>query len=156
MADTDITGIGSTMVRQIEKYAATGAHVWKTVTGENEDVCIVKPSYAEEVKFSVRREESRRILQKYPDRIPVICERGHGNSIAEIGKRKFLVPKDLTIGQFVHLIRRRLNMRADEAMFVFVNQSLPRIHSSMEEVYARHRNEDGFLYIRYSGENAFG
>ena len=156
MVDAEIADFGAMVVKQIEKYADTSSHAWKTFTGESEDVCVVKPSYAEEVKFSVRCAESRRILHKYPDRIPIICERGYGNSIGEIGKKKFLVPKDLTVGQFVHLIRKRLEMRADEAMFVFVNQSLPRVHASIEEIYAQHRSEDGFLYVKYSGENAFG
>ena len=26
----------------------------------------------------------------------------------------------------------------------------------MSHVYAEHKNEDGFLYVNYSGENTFG
>ena len=47
-------------------------------------------------------------------------------------------------------------MRADEALFMFINSELPRTSASVEEVYADIRNEDGFLYVKYSGENAFG
>ena len=71
-------------------------------------------------------------------------------------KRKFLVPKDLTMGQFMHVIRVRMRMRADEALFIFINSELPRTSAIMEEVYARHQSDDGFLYVKYSGENAFG
>jgi len=28
--------------------------------------------------------------------------------------------------------------------------------STMGQVYAEHRDEDGFLYVAYSGENTFG
>ena len=34
----------------------------------------------------------------------------------------------------------------------------PRAHAAFRAVsqYLKHKDEDGFLYIRYSGENAFG
>ena len=39
-----------------------------------------------------RMNESERILSKFPDRIPVICERNPGNSTLDhIDKNKFLV-----------------------------------------------------------------
>ena len=44
--------------------------------------------------FEKRCVESRRILSKYPDRVPVIVERNlrAKNSLPEIEKKKFLVP----------------------------------------------------------------
>jgi GABA(A) receptor-associated protein len=36
-------------------------------------------------------------LQKYPDRIPVICEKNERSDIATIDKKKYLVPSDLTV-----------------------------------------------------------
>mgnify|MGYP003316848333 CR=1 FL=1 len=40
---------------------------------------------------------------------------------------------------------------------VFINnKSLLQNTTLMETVYHNYRNEDGFLYISYSGENTFG
>lgn len=47
-----------------------------------------------DAEFEKRCSESRRILSKYPDRVPVIVERNPKakNSLPEIEKKKFLVP----------------------------------------------------------------
>jgi GABA(A) receptor-associated protein len=44
--------------------------------------------------FEKRCSESRRILSKYPDRVPVIVDRNPRakNTLPEIEKKKFLVP----------------------------------------------------------------
>merc|ERR1711938_123213 len=44
---------------------------------------------------------------KHPDRIPVIVEkRPRDATLPLIDKKKFLVPADLTVGQFVYVIRK--------------------------------------------------
>lgn len=52
-----------------------------------------------------RKAEAERIRQKYSDRIPVICEKVEKSDIPTIDKKKYLVPADLTVGQFVYVIR---------------------------------------------------
>ena len=36
-----------------------------------------------------------------------------------------MVPGDSTVGQFVHMIRKRINIGAEKAIFIFVNNVLP-------------------------------
>ena len=104
-----------------------------------------------------RKAEAGRIRSKYPDRIPVICERGDTDkNVPDIDKKKYLVPADLTVGQFVYVIRKRIKMKAEKALFLFINGSLPPTSEIMSNVYDQHKDEDGFLYIEYSGENTFG
>ena len=43
-----------------------------------------------------RKAEAEKIRRKYDDRIPVIVERAPGSTIADIDKKKYLVPGDLT------------------------------------------------------------
>jgi GABA(A) receptor-associated protein len=131
---------------------------------------------------------------------------------------RFLVPADLTVGQFVYVIRKRIKLSPEKAIFIFVknvlpptgrrppqrpsnpiggaaagpvaaalgdlpntwvspphlalgaqgfNSSPPSYLSShlsrppppaalMSSVYEDHKDDDGFLYITYSGENTFG
>ncbi len=103
-----------------------------------------------------RAAEAKRIIRKYPDRIPVICERADRTDIGEIDKKKYLVPSDLTVGQFVYVIRKRIALPPEKAIFVFINNVLPPTASLMSTIYNDHKDEDGFLYITYSGENTFG
>ena len=61
-----------------------------------------------------------------------------------------------TVGQFVYVIRKRINIPSDKAIFIFVNNTLPPTAALMSTVYEQHRDEDGFMYFTYSGENTFG
>jgi GABA(A) receptor-associated protein len=66
------------------------------------------------------------------------------------------VPADLTVGQFVYVIRKRIKLSPEKAIFIFVKNVLPPTAALMSSVYEDHRDEDGFLYVTYSGENTFG
>merc|ERR1712057_108779 len=107
-------------------------------------------------KFEKRKAEAERIRRKYPDRIPVICEKAKKSDIPAIDKKKYLVPADLTVGQFIYVIRKRIELTAEKAIFIFVNNTLPASASVMSQIYKEHKDADGFLYMTYSGESTFG
>jgi GABA(A) receptor-associated protein len=108
----------------------------------------------------------------------VICEKVEKSDIATIDKKKYLVPADLTVGQFVYVIRKRIKLSPEKAIFIFVDEVLPPTAALMNSIYGEHKvrleaplpyqgeladlfcsckqDEDGFLYITYSGENTFG
>ncbi|KNC56140.1 autophagy-like protein 8B [Thecamonas trahens ATCC 50062] len=114
-------------------------------------------SFKAEHSLEKRRSEADRIRAKYSDRIPVICEKAENSGdIPQIDKKKYLVPADLTVGQFVYVIRKRIRLSPEKAIFIFVNGTIPATASLMSSVYEEHRDEDGFLYATYSGENTFG
>lgn len=106
--------------------------------------------------FEKRYDESKRILIKYPTRIPVIVEKIKSSDIDDIDKRKFLVPDEMTVGQFIFIIRKRVKLTPHQAIFIFVGNNLPPTASLISELYKNYKDEDGFLYINYSGENTFG
>ncbi|CUS13374.1 unnamed protein product, partial [Tuber aestivum] len=112
--------------------------------------------FKDEHTFEKRKAEAERIRQKYADRIPVICEKVEKSDIATIDKKKYLVPADLTVGQFVYVIRKRIKLSPEKAIFIFVDEVLPPTAALMSSIYEEHKDEDGFLYITYSGENTFG
>jgi GABA(A) receptor-associated protein len=59
--------------------------------------------------FNERLNEANRVRDKYLDKIPIICERGStSNNCPEIDKNKYLVPGELTVGQFIYVIRKRI------------------------------------------------
>lgn len=116
------------------------------------------PPFKNEFRFVDRFTESRRVLHKYPDRVPIICERSltAGRDCPIIDKRKYLAPRELTMGQFLYIIRKRLHLPAEKAMFLFINGTIPSTTSLINEVYHRYRDDDGYLYITYGQENTFG
>jgi len=103
-----------------------------------------------------RKAEALRIREKYSDRVPVIVEKSEKSDIPNIDKKKYLVPADLTVGQFVYVIRKRIQLSAEKAIFIFVDNVLPPTGAMMSTIYDENKEEDGFLYVTYSGENTFG
>lgn len=104
-----------------------------------------------------RKEESQRVKDRYPDRMPIICERSAMcTQVPELDKTKYLVPRDLTVAQFMYVIRKRIKLNADRALFVFINNTIPPSAALLSDVYERNKDEDGFLYVTYSGEQTFG
>lgn len=112
--------------------------------------------FKESHPFEKRSAESRRIREKYPDRIPVIAEKSASSTIPDIDKKKYLVPSDLTMAQFVYVIRKRIKLAPEAAIFIFVNNSMPPAAELMAKIYKDSADEDGFLYVTYSGESTFG
>ncbi|GAY41925.1 hypothetical protein CUMW_063080 [Citrus unshiu] len=86
----------------------------------------------------------------------VIVEKAERSDIPTIDKKKYLVPADLTVGQFVYVIRKRIKLSAEKAIFIFVDNVLPPTGAIMSTIYDEKKDEDGFLYVTYSGENTFG
>ncbi|CAN3372507.1 hypothetical protein DIURU_004995 [Diutina rugosa] len=116
----------------------------------------MRSQFKDEHPFEKRKAEAARITQRFKDRVPVICEKVENSDIPEIDKRKYLVPVDLSIGQFVYVIRKRIKLPSEKAIFIFVNDILPPTAALISTIYEEHKDEDGFLYVLYSGENTFG
>jgi len=102
-------------------------------------------AYKKDHPFEKRAAEASRIREKYPDRIPVICEKEPRSDIPPVDKRKYLIPMDLTVGQFVYVIRKRISVPPEKAIFIFVNSTLPPTAALMSTVYEQHKDEDGFM-----------
>jgi len=114
--------------------------------------------FKDKYDFNQRLSESQRILFKYPDRIPIICQKNKRASVdcPIIDKQKYLVPSDLSVGQFIYIIRKRLKLKQDKALYIFTNGNIPNVGKMISNVYAEHKDSDGFLYIYYNLENTFG
>ena len=102
--------------------------------------------------------QSKKILSLYPDRIPVIILKNDTCSdIPEIDKSNYLVPIDFKLGQLHHIIRKRIKLSPEVAIFLFVdNKKIYSVNELIKNIYEEHKSEDGFLYITYTGEKTFG
>jgi len=116
----------------------------------------------EAVPFEKRTAEAKRILAKYPDRIPVICERAPRSNLPDIEKKKFLVPGTMLVGEFKYIIHKHINqtgtgsIASDQTIYLFVSGTSPKTGALMSEVYEQYKSQDGFLYVAYSAENTLG
>ncbi|WOL16414.1 autophagy-related protein [Canna indica] len=113
-------------------------------------------SFKDEFSFGERLAEARDIVAKYPDRVPVIVERFSRCDLPIMEKRKYLVPRDMSVGQFIHILGSRLHLSQGKALFVFVKNTLPQTATLLDSIYESYKDEDGFLYMCYSSEKTFG
>ena len=106
--------------------------------------------------FEKRKGEADRVMRQYPDRIPIIAERAPNCNNVPLAAKKYLVPKDLTVGQFLFVIRKRVQLSSDQALFLFVNKHMVPNGELISKVHKENKDADGFLYFLYSGESTFG
>jgi len=112
--------------------------------------------YKEENPFEKRRIEGDKIRRKYPDRVPVIVERAKDCRLADLDKKKYLVPCDLTVSQFYFLIRKRVHLKPEDSLFFFIDNTIPSSSASMGSLYEDHKEDDHFMYICYNEESVYG
>jgi GABA(A) receptor-associated protein len=102
--------------------------------------------------------EYENMTRRWPDRIPIIVTR-HSKAAADVPdlpKRKFIVPRDLTIGQFLYVIRKHIKLPPEKAIFIFIGDMLPVATATIAELYNRFKSPDNALHIVYTSESTFG
>ena len=104
-----------------------------------------------------RLKKSQHILEKYPDRVPLIIKPSPNDRDAyPIDKSKYITPRDLTLLQLQQIIRKRIHFPSEKALYMFINNKLFPITSMVGPIYDEHKDSDGFLYITYCQESTFG
>jgi GABA(A) receptor-associated protein len=114
--------------------------------------------FDKKVTLEKRKEEVEKQLKNHPGKIPIVIQQSKSSKLTlpESFKFKFLVPPEQTFGSFVFEIRKRINLKPEQALFVFVNDAIPPSSHTMEEVYNKYKDEDGFLKLLFCEENVFG
>lgn len=101
--------------------------------------------------------QHRKVVESHPGKVPVIVERApSATNVPEIDKSKYLVPEDLTVAQFIYLIRKRIKLNNDQALFIYIRGQLPMSSALFSQIYEENKDPDGFLYVVYTGESSFG
>ena len=106
--------------------------------------------------FEERLKQTEDIIKKYPSRIPIFISRSNDLTTPRIDRNKFLVPEDLSLGQFMFVIRKRIKLKSEDAIYLFINNKVPPTSAQMSHLYCLNKSDDGYLYIVYSGESTFG
>ena len=115
-----------------------------------------KEHFRNKYSLEARKKESKKIMEKYPDRIPIIVEKDINSDIKEIDKKKYLVPNDLTVGQFLYVIRKRIKLGPEKALYIFIEGIIPPTNYQISTLYDKYKGIDGFMIFTYSAENTFG
>lgn len=114
-------------------------------------------TYKSMYSFEERKNEATKILNKsYPKKVPVIIEVSKKSIKLLLDKKKYLVPSEITVGQFMYIIRKRIKLNSETALFFFVNNTIPMTSMLMSELYDRYKDDDLFLTITISSESTFG
>ena len=106
-----------------------------------------------------RKESNDKLRKQYPDKIPIICEKDPKSiTLNDIDKTKYLVPKDLTVAQFSIMIRKRLELNKNEALFLIAKgKHTITGETPLIDVYNKFSDkDDGYLYIAYASEVTLG
>lgn len=102
-------------------------------------------------------EEAERVLEKYPDKIPIIVNISNKcKELSPLEKKKYIVPSDMTVGQFIYIVRKKIKLSPGQALYFYCNNTIQPNSSTLKSVYEKNRNENKFLYIYYSTESTFG
>ena len=113
--------------------------------------------YKQEKSLEERKSEYQKVIEEHPGKIGVICEKAPKSQIADIEKTKFLINEEFNLTQFTSIIRKKLNMDKEDALFFLVNGKKTLTGAdSMLEIYNKYKDEDGFLYIAYAAEEIWG
>ena len=96
---------------------------------------------------------------KHPDKVPVYIKVADGEkTIPDLDRHYYLIERDMTIGQVVYIIRKRVNISSKHAIFIFVdNGILPPTSAHIGQVYSEYKDPiDSLLHITYRAEKTFG
>lgn len=96
--------------------------------------------------------EAKEIRNKYPNKIPIVIRKSED---IHIDKIKYLVPKNLTCGQFMFIIRKRLKLKEHESIFMMFNSIMLNSSALLSE-YDNTLSNNEYMYIDITRENTFG
>lgn len=115
--------------------------------------------YSKFVSFPLeeRQTQSFRLIKRFPEKYPVIIDRISRRD-PKLDKNKYLIPNDQTLSQVIYLLRKRLRLTPEQAIFFFSDGTLLSGNMTISQIHhlSALKYNDGFTYLFYSLENTFG
>lgn len=113
-------------------------------------------TYQNKYPLEKRKDDSRGIRERYPDRIPVIVYVEEKSEIPKLDKIKYLIYPEMTVSQFMYILRNKVHIPPEKAIFAFVGNTIPSPSEVFGNLDKSYRDEDGFLYVKIASETTFG
>ena len=113
--------------------------------------------YKRTYTFEQRQCEAARIRKKFPLKTPIVIELLDVVFKTNECKIKYLVDSDCTIQGFHNVMKERISISQQEAIFILISKTvIPKYNMLMGEAYELYKDEDGFLYVMICKEHVFG
>jgi hypothetical protein len=107
--------------------------------------------------YQPSEEDILRLRTRHPNFIPIyVTKAPNARNTPDIKKSKFLVPNDYTVANVMYIIRKYLDMKSNQGLFLFINHHVPSQSMTMTEVEKLYKCSDGLIRITYALENTFG
>jgi len=103
--------------------------------------------------FQDRMSDSTNIRSMAKHKIPIIIEKEHNVTLPSLRYNKIVIPKEITVEQLLTKLRTEmLNIESTTKLFLYfgTDKKLPELNETMDDLYQKYKNEDGFLYCKYS------
>ena len=81
-------------------------------------------SFKERYSLNKRKQLSKEAQTKYENKYALIIEKTNKSKdkLVKVANPKFLIPKTFTIGQVSQIVRQKLNLTKEQALFLLVNE----------------------------------
>lgn len=106
--------------------------------------------------MKLTKHKVKELKKKFPQRIPCVVLKNKQSKLDNLKKNKFLVPEDITIGQFIFIIRKNLTIKSSQALFLFCNKKIIPNTLLMSQIFKEQKNKKNYLEFEYMEENVFG
>lgn len=98
------------------------------------------------------RRKARRLMSRHPEHLPVIIITN-----IKMTKYKFLPHKESTVAFLLTTLRGYMpKIKSSQGLIFTVNNTMPPLSLSIEELYKEHASPDEYLHISVTTENMFG
>ena len=87
----------------------------------------------------------------------MIIEKSTTSQLKNMEQSNFILKKYHTLAQLIHIIRSKIGITEKDSIFIIVGPNVtPPVNKTIDELYEKYADNDGFLYITYCSENCFG
>lgn len=94
-----------------------------------------------------------KLKEKYPDRTAIIID---AHKDIGLNRLRYLVPNTCTWSEFMVILRKRISLGSEQALYFFVNGTIPR-HTDMVSVLAETESDvNGIMHVTLTKESTFG
>lgn len=111
-----------------------------------------KSEFNQDEKLIIKKEVEL-IKEKYPHHIPILIR---SNKI-HFTQYKYLVNEEVTISEFMTILKKKIKLNSYEAIYLFINNTIPKGSTSLNNLYKSYKDlEIDMLIISVCKENTFG
>lgn len=111
-----------------------------------------KLEFTDSEKHIIKKEVSL-IKEKYPTYVPILIR----SNKLKFTQYKYLVNEEVTISQFMIIIKKKVELKPYEAVYLFINNTIPQGSILLKSLYNNNKDLDtDMLIITVCKENTFG